>query len=785
MLMIIIINSNCIYIYVCYTLKPKFHVFFYLPHLWDICMNRRIVQSALALSILSVMSVMSNAEDLQTEQQTSSTEQITTQQTDPTKLEKIVLTAEEQVKQSLGASIITEEDLDKLPVVNDISEYVRRMPGVNLTGNSATGQRGNNRQIDIRGMGPENTLILIDGKPVNSRNSVRYGWRGERDTRGDSNWVPADAIESIEVLRGPAAARYGSGAMGGVVNIKTKKVTNEVHGSVELYSNQPEDSKEGESGRVSVNLSGPIIKDVLSYRLYGNFNKTQPDAIDINKSISSTAAGREGVKNEDVSARLAWQIVDGQTLTFDAATSRQGNLYSGDSQLNADAEANAILSALYGSETNTMYRESYSLMHDGEWDWGNNKLIFQYDKTKNKRLLEGLGGSTEGRINTETDKSTSTLDTFRINGEVNIPLEFHVSQNLTLGAEWIEDDFEDEANTTVGSTGSSAGLDSIAPKDRSHMSSRIASVYAEDNLKITDTTDLVLGLRFDDHNKSGSNWSPSLNITQKIGDYFTVKGGIAKAYKAPNMYQNAEGYLLSTNGNGCPATIQNRCLLQGNADLNPETSVNKELGIQFAKDNVNASLAWFRNDYKDKIAAGTEIISTATTNSGTTWNVLRWENIPEALVQGFEGSIGVEWDNISWTNNFTYMMDSEDKSTGNPLSLVPNYTINSIFDYDITEQLDINFVYTQYGRQKSRQYAQNRIEAGVGSGGTSDALKPSTVKSYGIAGINLGYKFNNNLSTRVGVSNLFDEQKLRDSESTSQTYNEPGRAYYASLKYQF
>ncbi|PPE76343.1 TonB-dependent siderophore receptor, partial [Kaistia algarum] len=447
-------------------------------------------------------------------------------------------------------------------------------------------------------------------------------------TRGDSNWVPADAIESIEVLRGPAAARYGSGAMGGVVNIKTKKVTNEVHGSVELYANQPEDSKEGESGRVSINLSGPIIKDVLSYRLYGNFNKTQPDAIDINKSINSTAAGREGVKNEDVSARLAWQIVDGQTLTFDASSSRQGNLYSGDSQLNADAEANAILSALYGSETNTMYRDSYSLMHDGEWDWGNNKFIIQYDKTKNKRLLEGLGGSTEGRINTATDKSTSTLNTFRLNGEVNIPLEFYVPQNITVGAEWIEDDFKDEANTTVGSTGSASGLDVIAPKDRSNMSSRIASVYFEDNFKVTDSTDLVLGVRFDDHDKSGSNWSPSLNITQKLGDYFTLKGGIARAYKAPNMYQNSEGYLLSTNGNGCPATIQNRCLLQGNADLKPETSVNKELGIQFAKDNLNASLAWFRNDYKDKIAAGDEVLATATTTSGVNWNVLRWENIP-------------------------------------------------------------------------------------------------------------------------------------------------------------
>jgi len=83
-------------------------------------------------------------------------------------------TAQEELKQQPGVSIITAKDIEKDPPVNDLSDIIRKMPGVNLTGNSASGSRGNNRQIDIRGMGPENTLILVDGVPVTSRNSVRY-----------------------------------------------------------------------------------------------------------------------------------------------------------------------------------------------------------------------------------------------------------------------------------------------------------------------------------------------------------------------------------------------------------------------------------------------------------------------------------------------------------------------------------------------------------------------------------------------------------------------------------
>lgn len=70
----------------------------------------------------------------------------------------VYTTAEEALKQQSGVSVITAKDIEKSPPVNDLSDIIRTMPGVNLTGNSASGSRGNNRQIDIRGMGPENTL---------------------------------------------------------------------------------------------------------------------------------------------------------------------------------------------------------------------------------------------------------------------------------------------------------------------------------------------------------------------------------------------------------------------------------------------------------------------------------------------------------------------------------------------------------------------------------------------------------------------------------------------------
>ena len=703
-------------------------------------------------------------------------------------VDTVYVTAEKQLQQSLGVSRISKDDIDKRPAVNDISEFVRTMPGVNLTGNTATGQRGNKRQIDLRGMGPENTLILIDGKPVNSRQSERISMRGERNTRGDSNWVPVEEIESITVLRGPAATRYGSGAMGGVVNIVTKKVSKEFKGQVNLYANQPQDSKEGATRRIGFNLSGPIIQDTLGFRIYGNLNKTDPDAADINAGHGNdSAAGVEGVRNKDIAGRLQWKISPAQTLILDSSYSRQGNIYNGDTQ-NSNPRS-ALVNSLADSkaETARLYRSAYSLTHDGAWEWGDTKNVISYERTINSHLPEGLAGGPEGSY-TGLDFVQSRLKNLRFSSEANIPFKLGVDNVLTVGAEFTDSKLDDPASNSQGfkDQGKTDAFNGISATRGGKASQRNWAAYVEDNISLTDKTHLIPAIRFDHNSDSGSNWSPALNFSHQIGENWLVKGGVARAYKAPNLYQTNPDFILYTRGQGCPIDAPNsvRCYYMGNGNLKPETSINKEIGLEFNKNGWQASATYFHNAYRNKIMIGDQLI--ATSNIGN-W-LLQWENTPKATISGIEGNLVIPLhDTLKWSNNFTYMHKSEDYQ-GNPLSLVPKHTINSTLSWTPNERFDANLTFTHYGRTKPRGVAINRLEQNgnprAGVAALSSEHSQTQVGSYGIWGINAGYNWNKRVAVRGGISNLFDK-KLYRTTAGAQTYNEHGRAFYGSLKVSF
>nr|WP_232924604.1 TonB-dependent siderophore receptor [Pseudomonas cichorii] len=695
-------------------------------------------------------------------------------------------TAEQELKQAPGVSIITAEDIRKSPPANDLSEIIRKQPGVNLTGNSGSGARGNNRQIDIRGMGPENTLILIDGKPTSSRNSVRYGWRGDRDTRGDSNWVPADQVERIEVLRGPAAARYGNGAAGGVINIITKPPTDTTHGNATAYMSFPEHGDEGASKRINFGLSGPLTEQ-LSYRVYGNLNKTDADAEDINLSRvanpQSTPAGREGVRNKDLNALLSWRLDDRQTIDFETGYSRQGNIYTNDSMNNVGAAFVASNRTPWlERETNTLYRQTFALTHRGEWDFGRTLNYVQYEYTRNRRLQEGLSGAPEGSFLGTGTFGTTELKNTTAHTEVNLPLSGPVEQVLTLGAEWVEQRMDDPFSNmqTTDEAGSLAGVSS---SNRStEASARIASLFMENNIELRPGTIITPGLRFDRHSIVGDNWSPALNLSHALGGGYTLKAGIARAYKAPNLYQLNPNYILYSRGQGCWGG--GSCYLQGNDKLDAETSVNKELGIEFSNNGVAAGITYFRNDYRNKIEASREPTGRATGGTLAPFanaNIVPWENIPKAVVEGLEGTLNLPLGTaVDWNTNFTYMIQSENKETGEPLSIIPKYTINSSLDWQVSDPLSLRASVVWYGRQTPGKYGYQ------GNVLTGDARRE--ISPYALVGLSGSYELTKNLTIGTGINNLFDKRLYREGnaqEAGAYTYNEPGRTLFVSVSTSF
>lgn len=718
---------------------------------------------------------------------------------------EVLATAEEEAKQSLGVSIITAEDLEKHPPAADLAEVLRREPGVNLTGSASSGMRGNRRQIDLRGMGPDNTLVLIDGRPARSRNASRQGWTGERDTDGDTGWVPPEAIEKVEILRGPSAARYGSGAMGGVVNIVTKRPTDKLTGSITLYGNDQQDSDEGDTYRTTFNLAGPI-GERLGFRLYGGYAKTDPDALGINAKHSyvqggiPAAAGKTGNRNQYINGLLTLDVDSRQKLEMDLGYSRKSDLYSGDTQnMNGyETGGSAIFDSvadLHGKETTVVHRANIGLTHRGNWDWGSSRVGLSYAETRNSRGTEGLFGGPEGAFLSDSGtqgqpgRYRADLKETRLDGEVNLPVKwFGLNQLLTVGGEIAHESLDDPGSTRAlihPSTGASLDPDSLAGRTgRNDMSYTSYAVFVESNISVSDDLILTPSLRLNQHEEFGFNASPGVSASYALNSAWTLKGGVARAYKTPNLYQANPNYLLYSQGIGC-RTSASPCFLQGNQDLDSETSVNKEIGIAYdAGGSLRGSATYFHNDYKNKIVAGVDPVSQTPSGPRNPY-VLQWENTPKAVVSGVEGNVLVMLsDALDWNTNVTYMIDSKDKTYDQPLSIIPKYTVNSTLDWQATEKLSASAQVTWYGKQEPATYDIRRGEEITDSGGKLGA--------YSLVGLSASYKFDKTFSLRAGVNNLFDKKIYRTGLNSgtsnalvrgagARTYNEHGRSFFVSL----
>lgn len=179
-------------------------------------------------------------------------------QTEPVELGEIVVTAagfEQNISDAPASiSVISGEELAKKSY-KSIVDAVNSIPGVYVTGG------GGAQDISIRGMHDSYTLYLVDGRPVSAGRSVNTNGQ---DGGKQIALPPISMIERVEVIRGPMSSLYGSEAMGGVINIITRKNRGEWAGTISSEYTKSLNDVSNDSRQTSLFAGGALVEDLLS-----------------------------------------------------------------------------------------------------------------------------------------------------------------------------------------------------------------------------------------------------------------------------------------------------------------------------------------------------------------------------------------------------------------------------------------------------------------------------------------------------------------------------------------
>lgn len=512
-------------------------------------------------------------------------------------------------------SVITRQELESKPY-RDLADALSSVPGLTTTG-------GNDRkEISIRGMGSAYTLILIDGKRTDSRETSRLS-----DGLGQMNaWTPPiSAIERIEIVRGPMSSLYGADAMGGVINVITRKVAKEWGGEVSTDSLLQENSKSGDADQGSFFLTGPIKQDLLGLQLYGQYSKRDEDNI--------YNGYRDSTRN-NITAKFALTPTPDHDIIFEANHTEQHV----EQELGKSIDPNCATYSYYGCATpydKKVDVDRFSLSHTGRWMLGTSETYVQQ---------ETFNVSSQDIRLKNTEFRTSLA----------MPLEEHL---VTVGGGSRHNKLHDSFSNRV--------------TNQYDITRKQNSLFAEDDWYLTDTFTLTAGARLDDDNRYGHHWSPRVYGVWGITPQWTLKGGVTSGFKSPDMTKVASGY-ASASGLGN---------IYGNDDLKPEKSLSQEIGILYSNNGVTGGLTLFNNKFEDKIttvACGSDCPPSRGTNA------LTYANVDKAITRGVEASLGLPLSsNITLDNSYTFTYSRQESGSyeGKPLNKLPRHQLTSTLNY--------------------------------------------------------------------------------------------------------
>ncbi|KPH58197.1 TonB-dependent receptor domain-containing protein [Novosphingobium sp. ST904] len=593
-----------------------------------------------------------------------------------------------------------------------LAEALQDVQGVDVGGEA--GKTGG-LNISIRGMPSDYTLILIDGRRQNAPGNVTPNGFGESST---SFMPPFSAIDRIEVVRGPMSTLYGSDAMGGVVNIITRKVGTRWVGTASAETTVQGDDRFGNIQSINGFVQGPVVKDLLGLTLRGSVFHREGANIEIPGDPALTL-GRNPVESDiyTYGGRLSftphadhdlWVEIDRNEQTYDNSKGQLGTLGSGGY-----------------SPRQQFNRTNYVFAHSWRTGLGtlDTTLTRNDTETIGRLIPNGTPGATPGSAR-NLEARNDIIDS-RFAGKAG-PVAF------TVGGQYWRAQMKDGVAPAPFKFTQWAG-------------------FAEATLTVVDGFNLTGGARYDDHSTFGSNWSPRAYAVWNINDGLTVKGGVSRGFKTPRVEQIASGII----GFGS----QGRVPLIGTPDLMPETSTSYEAGLYYDSHGFfSGNVTLFNNDFDDKIASGPGIpnctFSGYTTPPAGCIDVGNFPNvelfgqsinIDKARTRGVEVATRFAFTPaISLSVNYTYTETEQlsGSEKGLPLVGMPKHMLNGNLRWKVSEEASL--------------WARTEIRSGRWRGNNVQQAAVGDFRSYEVFHLGGSYQITPAFRLAATVYNVLD-----------------------------
>ncbi len=612
-------------------------------------------------------------------------------------------------------SVSVIEEIEDRPV-NTAADLLLTEPGVDVNGVGA-----NQTRPIIRGQRGQRVLFLEDGLLVNNP-------RRQADFGEITGVVDLDRVRAVEVVRGPASVLYGSGAIGGVLNLITHQPPTgggALTGSLGLRASSADDQR-----KASANIAGSSER--WSYRL----DASSRDASDYDAPAGrfgqvtlddDTRVFDSGVDDDTVSGALLFQASDRQTVSLRSSRYRAGETGFG------FVDPALIEPNFDGTKTRIFYPyqdfDRHTLRWSGAGFEGGPASTFDLNvyRQSNERELAFdadinigpiFGGAPPSSIEIDTLNFTD-LDTLGARGIAT--RGFGTSNLLTYGFDYTDDDLlnTDRADTVItfrfpfppSVIGVIPGFtcvdfvppfecqfldqDSVPNTPNARHQSR--GLFAQDEIWATKRLKLVAGARyqevetraqptagldvagldFDDQQVVGA-----LNVLYAVSDSLHLNATYGTAFRSPNIVERLFNG-ITPEGSGFQLL---------NPALESETSKDFDFGVKFRKRNGHFEAAYFRNRINngiiqhflrpEEIAALPAGLRETIERARLSF-VVQQRNVDRTEIDGVELAAGYRLDNgISFGGNYTHLNSQRIDSSNPPTGDTPSDKANLYVRYE-------------------------------------------------------------------------------------------------------